>query len=120
MVSLQAFPAITEEEFAEGCKALEQQSGDKLNGTDWLRVNWTREELLIKQRTTLSHDKGHQRLSSEQKESVEKSGSEEKNLEEVIEDEVDTCSIRDLVRLITQASTRLLLVLTCHSRSRLV
>ena len=50
MEPLQAFPAITEKELAEACKALEQRSADKINGTDWLSVRWTGEELIIRQK----------------------------------------------------------------------
>ncbi|OQU94748.1 Autophagocytosi associated protein, active-site domain-containing protein [Cladophialophora immunda] len=46
--SVQAFPAITEQEFSQACGALEQRSSDKISDTDWLRVRWTGEELLIR------------------------------------------------------------------------
>ncbi|KAI1621681.1 hypothetical protein EDD37DRAFT_653037 [Exophiala viscosa] len=51
--TLQAFPSITEDEFREGCKALEDRSFDKLDGTDWLSVKWTGKELIIKQRRAI-------------------------------------------------------------------
>lgn len=50
MSTLRAFPSITEPEFAEACKALESRSLDRLDGTDWLSVRWSGEELIIKQR----------------------------------------------------------------------
>jgi len=46
---LEAFPSIKEGEFAEACRALESRCHDALDGTDWLSVNWTGEELVIKQ-----------------------------------------------------------------------
>lgn len=49
MAALQAFPALTQDEFSTACKALEQRSEDKLNDTKWLSVKWTGEELLIRQ-----------------------------------------------------------------------
>ena len=50
MLVLQAFPSLTEDEFSLACKAFEDRSFDNLNGTDWLSVQWTGQELLIKQK----------------------------------------------------------------------
>jgi hypothetical protein len=50
MTQVQGFPSISILEFAEACKALEQRSADRLDGTDWVSVSWTDSELLIKQR----------------------------------------------------------------------
>ncbi|KAL2402841.1 hypothetical protein ABEF93_005185 [Exophiala dermatitidis] len=49
MATLQAFPSLTRPEFSQACKALEDRCADGLDGTDWLSVRWTGEELLIKQ-----------------------------------------------------------------------
>ncbi|KIW20793.1 hypothetical protein PV08_01371 [Exophiala spinifera] len=53
MASIQAFPAITEPEFRAACKALEDRCFDRLNDTDWLSVQFTEEELAIKQRRVI-------------------------------------------------------------------
>ncbi|EXJ81349.1 hypothetical protein A1O3_07639, partial [Capronia epimyces CBS 606.96] len=50
MAALQAFPSISEAEFAEACQALESRALDRLDGTDWLSVRWSGEDLFIKQR----------------------------------------------------------------------
>lgn len=49
-MTIQTFPSITEDEFQEACKALEDRSADRLDDTDWLSVRWSGKELIIKQR----------------------------------------------------------------------
>lgn len=50
MSQIRDFPSISILEFAEACKAIENRSADRLDGTDWVSVSWTGSELLIKQR----------------------------------------------------------------------
>ncbi|RMZ80735.1 hypothetical protein DV738_g2607, partial [Chaetothyriales sp. CBS 135597] len=49
---LTAYPSITRDEFQQACQAFESrcQDGRRLDGTDWLSVTWTGEEVRIKQR----------------------------------------------------------------------
>lgn len=56
MAVLRTFPYITELEFVEGCKAIEDRSSDKLDGTDWLSVRSTDQELVIKQTRKIQSD----------------------------------------------------------------
>jgi len=57
--TLQAFPSITEDEFQQACRALEDRSSDKLDGTDWLGVRWTGKELIVKQKRAV-HSPEHE------------------------------------------------------------
>jgi hypothetical protein len=50
MSRVQSFPAVSRQEFAEACQALERRSADTISGTDWLSVRWTGEELLIRKK----------------------------------------------------------------------
>jgi hypothetical protein len=44
---LQVYPSLTEEEFVEGCRAVEKRCHDGLSGLDWLSVKWTGSDLQI-------------------------------------------------------------------------
>ncbi len=55
MAFLETFPSISDAEFQAGCKALENRGFDRLNGTDWLSVRWSGEELLIKERRQITN-----------------------------------------------------------------
>ncbi|KEF52017.1 uncharacterized protein A1O9_12007, partial [Exophiala aquamarina CBS 119918] len=54
MHHLQAFPSISEAEFADACAAIEGRCADRLADTDWLSVKWSGSELLIKQQRALN------------------------------------------------------------------
>lgn len=56
MNQIKDFPSISRLEFADACKALEDRSSDRLEGTDWVSVKWTGSELLIKQRKNINSD----------------------------------------------------------------
>ncbi|KAK5247571.1 hypothetical protein LTS06_007266 [Exophiala xenobiotica] len=80
MASLETFPSISDAEFQAACQALEDRCFDKLNGTDWLSVRWTRGgELVIKERrpiknsspTRPKNNKENKRLEDEDEENVE-------------------------------------------------
>ncbi|EXJ65246.1 hypothetical protein A1O7_01587 [Cladophialophora yegresii CBS 114405] len=105
MPSLQAFPAITKDEFSEACKALERRSADRISDTDWLSVKWSGEELLIRQRrniTTSLHN-GNRRLAGDRSTN---SGEvvDREDLENMVEDEVEDSSIKDTTCLIVDFS----------------
>ncbi|ETI29174.1 hypothetical protein G647_01627 [Cladophialophora carrionii CBS 160.54] len=94
MRSLEAFPAITKDEFCKACKALERRSADSISDTDWLSVRWSGEELLIRQRrNTLLHS-GSRRLASDQGTNTGEVGGKE-DFENIVEDEVEDSSIKD-------------------------
>jgi hypothetical protein len=44
---LQVYPNLTEEEFVEGCRAVEKRCHDGLSGSDWLSVKWMGRHLQI-------------------------------------------------------------------------
>jgi len=93
MAVLKAFPSLTEHEFLHACKALEDRSFDKLNGTDWLSVKQSEHELLIKQKRSIQTlDRGNSNEDGENEE-----------WQEVIEDS----STSDTIRLDSQSSAPL-------------
>lgn len=74
MITMQAFPSISRQEFNAACVALELMSGDRLNGTSWLGVRWTGEELLITERRTtarLQHEAAQEQKMVEEPDLVE-------------------------------------------------
>lgn len=87
MSLLQAFPAITSEEFSEACEALEQRGADRTSGTDWLGINWTGDELLVKQRRYLKDTQAE----------VENEAGEGHDVEDTMEDGVEDTLIRNEV-----------------------
>ncbi len=53
---LAAYPSITASEFSAACEALEVTSSDRLDGTGWVSLKWTGEELRIKQRRHIERE----------------------------------------------------------------
>lgn len=51
---LSVYPSITSSEFAAACEALEKRCHDRLYGTSWRIVKWTRTELQIRQNRPLA------------------------------------------------------------------
>lgn len=111
MTALQAFPALTQEEFSAACKAFEQRSEDKLNETTWLSVKWTGEELLIRlQRKAFCNG-----LNSGKTEE----GAEQRDESEEIEDLVEEPCTRPEVCLFDETRCSLADKLASRPRSRL-
>lgn len=79
MAFLEIFPSISDAEFQAACKALENRSFDRLNGTDWLSVRWTGEELVIKQRRQISNSNSKP---TREKDDNENEGLEDHDVEE--------------------------------------
>ena len=50
------YPSIDPEEFAIACAAFEERCHDSLDGTSWLSVKWTGQDLQIRQTRPLLHD----------------------------------------------------------------
>jgi hypothetical protein len=99
MCSLQAFPAITKDEFCAACKALERRSAeDRISDTDWLGVRWTGEELLIRQRRNISLHGGDHGIAGDQGKNAIEEEAEREDIEDMIEDEVEDSSIKSTVR----------------------
>jgi hypothetical protein len=53
---VQAFPSINEREFADACRSFVSRCEDNLSGTAILSVEWTGQELKIKQKRELMDD----------------------------------------------------------------
>jgi hypothetical protein len=71
MAVVQAFPYMTELEFIEACRALEDRCSDRLDGTDWLSVRASGPELIIKQRREVHNESQHSADAMENEESDE-------------------------------------------------
>ncbi|EXJ75827.1 uncharacterized protein A1O5_00334, partial [Cladophialophora psammophila CBS 110553] len=91
--SLRAFPAITQQEFSEACRAWEQRSSDRISETDWLSVRWTGEELLITQRRKITCKDGKRRTPSDhgdaQKDELIDMGIEDSIIKDTLAPDVD-------------------------------
>ncbi|OAP61812.1 hypothetical protein AYL99_04015 [Fonsecaea erecta] len=84
--SLRAFPAITEQEFAHACAALEQRSADKVSDTDWLGVRWTGEELLISEKRKRTGNEGSRDAPNDHNDGQS---------DEIMETDIEDCIVRD-------------------------
>jgi hypothetical protein len=95
---LSVYPSITSTEFQSACEALEQRCHNRLDGTNWLVVNWTGSELRIRQTRSLATP-----LPSAASPSITESSKRDGDAEFVAEDEIDDDD-DETVRFLLQCS----------------
>jgi hypothetical protein len=101
---LQVYPSLTEEEFVEGCRAVEKRCHDRLSGSDWLSVKWTGSDLqIIQSRAQQNRDcsqpsGGVNENSQEMQDQIDDEAAINDSIEEEADDQalVSECLIPDM------------------------